>query len=110
VWRFTDGAKAERRIRISARLWVNSLDALVTAAKDGAGIVRVPSWQVEADLAGGGLQRILRDHEPGPTPMQLLFQPSRLASPKNRIFADYLVERWRKAGPFGAQAAAGPEQ
>lgn len=50
VWRFTEGAKTDRRIRISARLWVNSLDALVTAAKGGAGIVQVPSWQVEADL------------------------------------------------------------
>jgi len=30
-----------RKIRISARLWMNSLDALVTAAKQGAGIVRV---------------------------------------------------------------------
>lgn len=110
VWRFAEGAKTERRIRISARLWVNSLDALVTAAKDGAGIVRVPSWQVEADLAAGRLQRLLRDHEPRPTPLHLLFQPSRLASPKIRIFADYLVERWRKADPFGMHAAIGSEQ
>ena len=110
VWRFAEGVKTERRIRISARLWVNSLDALVTAAKDGAGIVRVPSWQVEADLAAGRLQRLLLEHEPRPTPLHLLFQPSRLASPKSRIFADYLVERWRKADPFGMHAAVKSEQ
>ena len=28
---------------------MNSLDALAAAAKEGAGIVRVPSWQAEAD-------------------------------------------------------------
>ena len=33
---------------------MNSLDALATTAKKGAGIVRVPSWQAAADLAAGG--------------------------------------------------------
>ena len=50
-WRFRESAKSERKIRITGRLWVNSLDALVSAAKGGAGIVRVPSWQVEPDIA-----------------------------------------------------------
>jgi hypothetical protein len=36
--------KAGRKIRISGRLWMNSLDPLAAAAKGGAGIVRVPSW------------------------------------------------------------------
>jgi DNA-binding transcriptional LysR family regulator len=105
-WRFRESAKSERKIRISGRLWVNSLDALVSAAKEGAGIVRVPSWQVEADITAGRLQRVLVDHEPSPTPINLLFQPSRLASPKARAFVDYLVERWRTADPFGTHAAA----
>jgi DNA-binding transcriptional LysR family regulator len=44
-WHFAEDGKAGRKIRISGRLWMNSLDALATAAKAGAGIVRVPSWQ-----------------------------------------------------------------
>jgi DNA-binding transcriptional LysR family regulator len=75
-WRFNQDDKQECKIRISSRLWINSLDALVSAAKEGAGIVRVPSWQVRADLAAGRLHRILVDHEPPPTPVHLLFQPS----------------------------------
>lgn len=45
-WRFgmPDGAIAT--MRLGGRLWINSLDALVAAAKDGTGLVRVPSWQV----------------------------------------------------------------
>lgn len=111
-WRFKESAKSERKIRISGRLWVNSLDALVSAAKEGAGVARVPSWQVAADIAAGNLQRILTDFEPPPTSINLLFQPSRLTSPKARAFVDYLVERWRSADPFGAHAAARlkPEQ
>jgi DNA-binding transcriptional LysR family regulator len=99
-WRFTEDGKAGRKIRISGRLWMNSLDALATAAKQGAGIVRVPSWQAEADLAAGHLVRLLADYEPAPVPLHLMFQPSRLASPKIRAFVDYLVERWRGADPF----------
>jgi DNA-binding transcriptional LysR family regulator len=109
-WRFKEGVKAERRIRISGRLWVNSLDAVVSAAKEGAGIIRVPSWQIEADIAAGALQPILVEFEPTPAPLQLLFQPSRLTSPKSRVFVDYLVERWRAANPFGVHAIARSKQ
>jgi DNA-binding transcriptional LysR family regulator len=105
-WRFDGTAKAQRKIRISPRLWVNSLDALVTAAKQGAGIVRVPSWQVAADIADGALQRLLRDYERPPTPLHLLLGPSRLSQPKCRVFVDYLVEQWRIASPFAAPRAS----
>ncbi|WP_244069049.1 LysR family transcriptional regulator [Bradyrhizobium sp. Ce-3] len=104
-WRFADGSKTGRKFRISGRLWMNSLDALVGAARDGAGIVRAPSWQVQADLASGRLKRLLIDHEPAPTPLHLMLQPSRLASPKIRAFVDYLVERWGKIDAFRSPSA-----
>jgi DNA-binding transcriptional LysR family regulator len=100
-WRFQENAKSECKIRIAGRLWINSLDALVSAAKDGAGIVRVPSWQIRSELAVGRLRRILRDHEPPPAPVHLLLQSSRLASPKIRVFADYLVQHLRHADALG---------
>jgi DNA-binding transcriptional LysR family regulator len=102
VWRFGRDQKAESKVRLSGRAWANSLDALVTASEDGAGIVRVPSWQVETELAGGRLRRILREHEPAPTPVHVLFQPSRLASSKTRAFVDFLIEHW-KGDPFAAR-------
>ncbi|UGY06616.1 substrate binding domain-containing protein [Bradyrhizobium quebecense] len=95
-WRFADDSKTGRKFRISGRLWMNSLEALVSAAREGAGIVRAPSWQVQSDLTNGRLQRLLIDHEPAPTPLHLMLQPSRLASPKIRAFVDYLVEQWGK--------------
>jgi DNA-binding transcriptional LysR family regulator len=102
-WRFKANGKKHRTIQVSGRLWINSLDALVAAAKDGAGIVRVPSWQVAPDIASGRLQRILSAAELPATPVHLLFPPSRLASPKTRIFVDYLVERWTRSRPFADQ-------
>ncbi|MBX9710742.1 MAG: LysR family transcriptional regulator [Xanthobacteraceae bacterium] len=93
-WRFQSGA-SRKDVRVSGRLWSNSLDALVSAAKDGAGIVRVPSWQVAADLETGRLKRILAEFERPPTPVNVLFQPAKLSSAKIRAFVDYLVEQWK---------------
>jgi DNA-binding transcriptional LysR family regulator len=69
---------------------MNSLDAFNAAAREGASIVRVPSWQVETDLAAGRQVRLLAHYEPAPVPLHLMFQPSRLASPKIRAFSPIL--------------------
>lgn len=99
-WRFAQDAKSKWKIPISPRLWANSLDALVAAAKDGAGLVRVPSWQVKGEITAGNLHHVLQDYEPPPAPLHLLSQSSRLASPKTRAFADYLTVQWRSNGSF----------
>jgi hypothetical protein len=33
-----------------------------------------------------------------------LFHSVRLASPKTRVFADYLIERWHRLDPFGSRS------
>jgi DNA-binding transcriptional LysR family regulator len=108
-WRFGKDARSENRIAISARLWINSLDALVLAAEEGAGIVRLPSWLVQRELTAGRLVRILNGHEPPPSSLHLLFQSARLASPKTRVFVDYLIERWRQLDPFGSRPVRSSE-
>jgi DNA-binding transcriptional LysR family regulator len=81
---------------------MNNRDALAFTAKEGAGIVRVPSWQAQAGLAAGHLARLFAGCEPAPVPLHLMFQPSRLTSPKIRAFVDYLVERRRGIDSLGA--------
>jgi DNA-binding transcriptional LysR family regulator len=103
VWRFKENATADRKIPIAAKLWINSLDALLLAALDGAGIVRVPFWQARHELDSGGLVRVLAAYEPAPAPLHLLFEPSRLALPKTRAFADFLVAQWQTSDPFGVR-------
>jgi DNA-binding transcriptional LysR family regulator len=67
---------------------MNGLDALATAAKEGAGIVRVPWWQAEADLAAG---------------RRCGCSPTTSRRQCHCTFVDDLVERWRGVDPFGAQ-------
>ena len=100
-WRFRTDGGTECKIPISAKLWINGLDALVAAAREAGGIVRVPSWQVRDNLGRGRLVRILKTYEPAPAPLHLLFEASRLAAPKTRLFADYLIAQWHASDPFG---------
>jgi DNA-binding transcriptional LysR family regulator len=54
---------------------MNGLGALA-AAKQDAGILRVPSRQAEANLAAGHLVRLLANYKPPPVPLHLMFQAS----------------------------------
>ncbi|WP_109477088.1 LysR family transcriptional regulator [Paraburkholderia sp. C35] len=92
-WRFQSGA-ARIRVGVTGRLWVNSLDALVRAAVDGAGVVRVPAWQVAEDVAAGRLQVVLEAFAAPATPVHLVFERARLSSPKIKVFIEYVVEQW----------------
>lgn len=105
-WRFRmpDGASAT--MRLEGRLWINSLDALVSAAIAGAGLVRVPSWQVADDMAAGRLMRVLPDYEMPASAVHLVMPPARLGSPRTRAFVDFLAARWRSNNPLRALAVS----
>ncbi|MEM5368503.1 LysR family transcriptional regulator [Paraburkholderia azotifigens] len=94
-WRFQSGA-TRTRVSVTGRLWMNSLDALVSAALEGAGIVRAPAWQVAAHIEAGRLQPVLDGFAPPATPVHVLFEQTKLASPKIRTFVEYLVDQWRR--------------
>ena len=65
--------------------------------------MRVPSWQVEPDIAAGSLQCILRRFRaPADVASTSCFSPRGSPRRKARALVDYLVERWRIADPFSA--------
>jgi DNA-binding transcriptional LysR family regulator len=82
---------------------MNGLEAAV--AKEGAGIVRGPPRQSEADLAAGRPVHVLVDGEPAPTPLHLMFQPSRLPSPRIRNLRPLRCQRWRSLDPSDLQSS-----
>jgi molybdate transport repressor ModE-like protein len=97
-WRFQDGA-ARRAVRISTRLCINDLDALVRAALAGVGLIRVPSWQVAPYLADGRLRTVLEAYQRPPTPLSILTLRNRLLLPKVRVFVDFLQQHWMHPRP-----------
>jgi len=101
-WSFQEGA-VRRTLRIPTRLCANDFDTLVSAALAGAGLVRVPSWQVADCLADGRLKLVLETYQRPPTPLSILTLRTRLLLPKVRTFVDFLQHHWIR--PRGDRAA-----
>ena len=92
-WSFQDGT-ARRTLRIPTRLCANDFAALVSAALAGAGLVRVPSWQIAHYLADGRLRIVLGAYQRPSTPLSILTLRNRLLLPKVRAFVDFLQQHW----------------
>jgi molybdate transport repressor ModE-like protein len=97
-WSFQDGA-VRRSLRIPTRLCANDFDTLVSAALGGAGLVRVPSWQVAHHLADRRLEIVLEAYQRPPTPLSVLTVRTRLLLPKVRAFVDFLQQHWMRPRP-----------
>lgn len=105
LWQYHDSAATyrARSVRVTCRLATNSAAAAIEAAENGAGIVRLLSYQVERQLADGSLVRLLKDYEPTPVPVHLVFRPGSGYHRAVRAFIDHAVPRLRQ--PQGAAGA-----
>ncbi|TAM85012.1 MAG: LysR family transcriptional regulator [Candidimonas sp.] len=103
-WHFRR-ADTRHSARVAGRLWANSLDVLVAAALEGAGIVRAPSWQVAQLVEQGRLQRILADYEPHPAAINAIYERARRTSLVVHAFLDCVAE----SGAVGGLAKALPD-
>jgi DNA-binding transcriptional LysR family regulator len=97
-WSFQDGS-LRRSLRIPTRLCANDFDTLISAALAGAGLVRVPSWQVAHYLVDGRLRIALEAYQRPPTPLSVLTLRNRLLLPKVRAFVDFLQQHWMRPRP-----------
>ena len=61
AWRFRDG-EDEYTVDVKGTLTVDSFDAAVEAARQGAGIAQNFRQEIEADISGGALQTVLDGH------------------------------------------------
>jgi DNA-binding transcriptional LysR family regulator len=73
---------------------VNDVEAMLAAARDGFGIARALSYQVEPDLRAGLLRRLLVDYEPESVPVHLVLRSSHHMAPRLRAFVDFAVEEF----------------
>ena len=97
AWPFRqDGVAVTGSFR--SRLSVTTIDAAIDAARSGAGLARVLSYQVNDDVRAGRLRLVLEDFEAAPRPVHLVYAPrsqSRLPL-KLRAFIDFAVPRLRE--------------
>jgi DNA-binding transcriptional LysR family regulator len=94
-WTFRAGG-ADLAVPIRSRLTVNTAEAAIDAAIAGVGVTRVLSYQVEDAVRAGSLQVVLREFEPAPVPVSLVFPGERRLPQKVRAFLDYAAPRLRE--------------
>jgi DNA-binding transcriptional LysR family regulator len=83
---------AVRNIALPAIVTVNAAESFVSAARLGLGLIQVPRYHAEKDLASGALVHVLSDFPLTRTPVSLLYPRNRQLSPRVRVFIDWLMK------------------
>jgi DNA-binding transcriptional LysR family regulator len=82
-------------VPIRPKLIVNTAEAAIDAAIEGAGLTRVFSYQVEWAIKAGALVTTLRRFEPVPAPISLVYPSQRRLPLKVRAFLDFATPQLR---------------
>lgn len=85
---------------LPATLTTTGAETMVTAGRLGLGLIQVPRYHLETDIAAGRLVEVLADYAPSPSPVVALYQRDRQLSPRLRVFLDWLAK-----GAFAIQRA-----
>ncbi|TRM49391.1 LysR family transcriptional regulator [Achromobacter sp. LC458] len=82
--------------RVTARpasvVSVTGAELYTSAALAGLGLVQVPRYRVERELAAGHLRIVLPHLPPAPMPVSVLYPQNRQVSARVRVFTQWLVQ------------------
>ncbi|WP_454850814.1 LysR family transcriptional regulator [Rhizobium binxianense] len=81
-----------RDITIPATVTVNAAESYISAARMGLGMIQIPRYHAERDLAEKTLVHILPEFPLTRTPVSLLYPRNRQLSPRVRVFIDWLAK------------------
>ncbi|HEX4152288.1 MAG TPA: LysR family transcriptional regulator [Steroidobacteraceae bacterium] len=81
---------AVRHIALPAAVSVNAAESYLCAARLGLGMIQIPRYHAEHDLAAGALVQVLPDFPLTETPVSVLYPRNRQLSPRVRVFIDWL--------------------
>lgn len=87
-------------IAIPGRLYFSNAEACLTAAKQGLGITRVPSFVAGNSLRNGEVVPLLQALEMPPMGIYVVYPAARALPAKVRALINFLVERYDGAPPW----------
>lgn len=79
-------------VPMQTRMRSNTVDGVVTAAAEGAGIVHAPAWAIAEHVRAGRLKLLLPELETPPRPVFALMTHQRLMAGKVRSLVEYLAK------------------
>ncbi len=95
AWPFGDGT-SRQTVTVRGDRVTNDGVLVRQWALAGHGIILKAALDVGQDIEDGRLVELLADHAPPPTPLQLLFPPSRAQPRRVRALADQLTSRFQR--------------
>ena len=90
-----DGEVIGRRLK--SKVSVTGADLYTGAAVSGMGLVQVPRYRIEQELAEDRLRIVLGQFPPPSMPVSVLYPQARQLSARVRVFAQWLARRFEKA-------------
>jgi DNA-binding transcriptional LysR family regulator len=95
-WLFKSATAQILRVPIQTKLALNSVEGVVIAAVQDAGVAMVYSYQAAHHIADGRLAIILSDYEIDPLPVSFIYPQGELVPQKVRAFIDFAMPRLRE--------------
>lgn len=92
TWTFKMGRQITR-VPVRSRLSVGGAEAAANAASVGLGITRLLCYQALPSIRAKKLKLLLREFEPEPIPVSLVYQTRRNMPQKLKAFIDFVVPR-----------------
>ena len=86
-----------REITLPVTMSVTGPESYLATARLALGLVQVPRFHAEADLARGALVQVLAEFPPPSVPVSLLYPRNRQLSPRVRVFIDWLMRAFGRA-------------
>ena len=88
------GPGGVEKIKIKGTFVCNNDEALKIAAREGHGIIYIPSFIINKDLESGRLKQVLNQYSEPDYFLYALYPYSRSLSAKTRLFIDFLVDKF----------------
>jgi DNA-binding transcriptional LysR family regulator len=85
-----------RKMVLPAAITVTGPETNVASACLGLGLIQVPRYRVEADIAAGVLIEVLADYPPAPLPVHVLYSHTRQLSPRLRVVIEWMAEQFKE--------------
>jgi DNA-binding transcriptional LysR family regulator len=107
IWRFGDGAGAEKPVQVRGRFAANNSEVVLEMARCGHGLALLADWLVRDDLARGVLIPLLEEFGPPPAPVYALSPPARFASTTVQALTEHIGAEIARRLTSSAIAGAG---
>ena len=96
-WRFQVKGKSINHVPDNSRLMINTVEGVVDAVIQSAGLAQLYSYQIAPHISSGALQAVLDNYEVDLLPINFVYPQGRFAPQKVRAFIDFAIPQLKKS-------------